>query len=353
MGNPVGNEIIFALGIGSNGQPAATTEPFTLAQVASLASVDASPTVETVIATAGNGVLTAAALVGGQINRSGPVAAYTDTTDTAANIVAALPGFLVGAQFNVVFKNATIYPQTLAAGAGVTLPGTVLVPPLSESNYFATVGGTAAVPTVTFTHVGTTPIHTSASVASPQSTAINTVGAGVLTAAGIFGGIIARGGVQVAAFADTTDSAANIITLLGQGSSLVGQSAFFTYINNTIFPATIGAGANVTLSGPTVVPANSWVKYLVTYSAAGAVTMVGIESGYFPTVGTYVNNGATPVVVANAAVTAGSNILFTLKTVGGTVSASPPNIKTITPGTGFTVAGLAADTSTYNYEIRG
>ncbi len=66
--------------------------------------------------------------------------------------------------------------------------------------------------------------------------------------------------------------------------------------------------------------------------------------------GTFVMNGATPVVVADADVSAGSMIIFTLDTVGGTVGAYPA-IQTITPGTGFTVAGTAADTSTYRYVI--
>lgn len=67
--------------------------------------------------------------------------------------------------------------------------------------------------------------------------------------------------------------------------------------------------------------------------------------------GTVTLNGATNVTVANTAVTANSIIVFTLKTVGGTVSPSAPNVKTITPGTGFDVAGTASDTSVYNYRI--
>lgn len=67
--------------------------------------------------------------------------------------------------------------------------------------------------------------------------------------------------------------------------------------------------------------------------------------------GTVTLNGATPVTVTNSAVTADSLIIFTLKTVGGTVSPNAPNVKTITPGTGFTVAGTASDTSVYNYRI--
>lgn len=68
--------------------------------------------------------------------------------------------------------------------------------------------------------------------------------------------------------------------------------------------------------------------------------------------GTFVANDATSVTVANTAVTANSQILMTLKTVGGTILGLP-YIMTITPGTGFTVRAGAADTSTYNYTIIG
>lgn len=58
-------------------------------------------------------------------------------------------------------------------------------------------------------------------------------------------------------------------------------------------------------------------------------------------------NGATPVALVDVNITANSAIFFTLQTVGGTVGAVPA-IQTITPGTGFTVAGTAGDLSTYN-----
>lgn len=65
--------------------------------------------------------------------------------------------------------------------------------------------------------------------------------------------------------------------------------------------------------------------------------------------GTVTLNGATGVAVADTGVTANSVILLTLKTVGGTVSPTCPNVLTITPGTGFTVGGVALDTSIYNW----
>lgn len=68
--------------------------------------------------------------------------------------------------------------------------------------------------------------------------------------------------------------------------------------------------------------------------------------------GTFTANGATPVTVSETALTANSIVIFTLKTVGGTVGAYPA-IQTITPGTGFTVACTALDTSIYNYTIIG
>jgi len=66
--------------------------------------------------------------------------------------------------------------------------------------------------------------------------------------------------------------------------------------------------------------------------------------------GTFTANGDSAVTVANANVAAGSSIVLTLKTVGGTVGAIP-SIKTITAGTGFTISGTASDTSVYNYRI--
>lgn len=70
------------------------------------------------------------------------------------------------------------------------------------------------------------------------------------------------------------------------------------------------------------------------------------------TSGTFTANGATAVTVAAPNVTANSQILISLNTVGGTVGAIPA-VKTITPGTGFTVAGTAGDASVYNFLIIG
>ncbi len=64
--------------------------------------------------------------------------------------------------------------------------------------------------------------------------------------------------------------------------------------------------------------------------------------------GSFTMNGTTSVTVNDADFTANTPVIFTLKTVGGTVGAYP-SIKTVTPGVGFTVSGTASDTSVYNY----
>ena len=67
--------------------------------------------------------------------------------------------------------------------------------------------------------------------------------------------------------------------------------------------------------------------------------------------GTFVCTAGGTITVANANVDAGSVIIMTLKTVGGTVA--NPFVATITAGTGFTATCGGSDTSTYNYAVLG
>lgn len=68
--------------------------------------------------------------------------------------------------------------------------------------------------------------------------------------------------------------------------------------------------------------------------------------------GTFTANQTTPVVVANAAVTADSVISIGLKTVGGTPAAIFFSAA-IVPGVSFTINSAASNTSIYNYKIIG
>lgn len=388
-----GNEVLFVNGVQSNGQLGATLEQTTTGAIAALASSEGAPFIVTPITTVGNGTLTAASLVGGEVLRSGPVADFSDATDTAVAIIAALPGAVVGSSFSILIKNSTQYTQTITAGVGVTLPTTVITPAFSVNNYIATLS-TAA--TLTFVHIDTTAISVGTNTTAPRITAVSTVGAGTLLASAFVGGLISRSGSQSGTpFTDTTDTAAAIISACANLVNKIGTSMLVEYANNTNAVATVTGGSGVTVSGTSSIPANTVAQFLVTYTAAATITMVGVgvtqtissqvtlsgaTSGQtiikstdiagsgtltLPTVtgtllasatgstGTFTATGVTPVTVSNTNVTANSQVLVTLKTVGGTVGTSAPNVRTITVGTGFTIAGIALDTSVYNYSIVG
>ena len=68
-------------------------------------------------------------------------------------------------------------------------------------------------------------------------------------------------------------------------------------------------------------------------------------------------NGATPVAVPFRAIVAedgsrhlgGNKVILTLRTAAGTPGLPP--LATVTGGTGFSVTGIALDTSTYDYAV--
>lgn len=84
-------------------------------------------------------------LVGGIIRRFSPGAAFTDCTDTATNIVNAIPGAKVNQTFPVIIANLGSGLETLAGGTGVTIAGTALIGSATARLYLGQVTGSAAV----------------------------------------------------------------------------------------------------------------------------------------------------------------------------------------------------------------
>lgn len=86
-------------------------------------------TTATTIATAGAETLTAAQLIGGLILRDPAGAARTDTTSTAALLVAAIDNAVVGTSFEFVIRNTADAAETItvAGGTGVTTSGTMTI----------------------------------------------------------------------------------------------------------------------------------------------------------------------------------------------------------------------------------
>lgn len=267
----VGNEVLYVNGLDLSGNLAATLEQTTTGAIAALASVGVYPSiVNTNITTVGDGTLTAAAIVGGLITRSGSVAAFSDATDTAVAIVAALSAYVASETFLIRINNTTAFPETITAGSGVTLTGAAIIPPNSVGTYLVTITSATA---VSIRHVETGPRTTKT---LEIVTALTTVGAGTITAAGIAGGVTNRTG-STSAFTDTTDTADNIIA--AQPNVHIGDSWEYTYNNNTVTVATLTGGTGVTVSGVTTVGAGKMARYLVTYTAASTITMVGIGAG--------------------------------------------------------------------------
>jgi hypothetical protein len=142
----------------------------------------------------------------------------------------------------------------------------------------------AATPVVTWCRVvsvGTTSVTLATTQTGTGSgvneviTNLTTVGAGTILAAAIVGGVLNRTGPTAAAV-DTTDTAALIIAAVSGG--YVGQSWEFTHYNNSLGACTVTAGTGVTVTGG-IVPANMWVRFLVTIATATTVTMTAISAG--------------------------------------------------------------------------
>ncbi len=317
---------------------------------------------EVAITTVGSGVLTAAGLVGKLIKRTGPVAAFSDATDTAVAINGALNTYVAGSSFETKIKNATAFPMTITAGTGVTLTGLSIIPPLSVATYLITNTSTVA---VELRHVETVSLTTQLQI---SVTNLTTVGSGTITGAGIAGGVTNRTG-STSAFTDTVDIATNIIAAIPNAS--VGETFEYTYFNNTGFAATIAAATGTTLSGADAlfIPAGTWARFIVTVATGTTVTMNNIANGIISTAlaaqfstGTTATTftageltGANIVVYTNTQATPGSLATRTATqmiadignaTIGQTwmlrvINGQGTGTLTITAGTDVTLTGTA------------
>ena len=189
-------------------------------------------------------------------------------------------------------------------------------------------------------------------------TALNTVGNGTITAAGIVGKVTVRGGSQSGtAFTDTTATAALIIAAL-PSSAGIGTSFEWTYQNLTNAVATLTGGIGVTVSKITVIPANGFASFLVTYTAAATLTIVGIKEGGFTGDATdatkvigFTTSGQTTATTALIATVNTANATYTLPaatdTLAGIAATQTLTNKTLTDVIDQDTVGGAA-TSVFN-----
>lgn len=121
-------------------------------------SFDLETTTITTEVTAGAVTYAAAEMFGGFISRDPTGASRADLSDTAANIVAAIPGVIVGSSFEFTIRNDADAAEviTLTTNTGITLSGTMTIAQNNTKSFLAVVtNATAASEAVTIYSLGT------------------------------------------------------------------------------------------------------------------------------------------------------------------------------------------------------
>ena len=229
------------------------------------------------LTTVGASTLTAALLLGGLIQRSGSVAAFTDTTDTGAALDTVLGNAAItGTSWEINYFNNVGFSATIAGGTGVTASGNLVVPPNSIGVFLLTRTGTA-----TYTIVG---LQADAGLFTASGPVVATADNGTtqtLTAAMVTGGMptihTSTGGTTPSL---TLPLATAIDTALPNLQT--GQSYILRIINLNSGVATVVTNTGWTLSGTLTIPANGWREFVVTRTGAGTYTGVSVGLGTGP-----------------------------------------------------------------------
>lgn len=230
--------------------------------------------VNTAITTVGAGTLTAAAIVGQQITRSGSTAAFSDATDTAAAIVAAIPHAEVGQSFYLTITNLTAFAETITAGGGITLSGFTIVPANSSGLFLVTLTSLAAVSIQGVATIGNQP------VLGSQYKAQNS-GTGVVPAGNMAGAAICYlSNTNATPGNQTTPTAAALLAAIPGAE--VGFSYTLRLINTAAGTWTFVADGSVTLTGTATIAQNVTRDYVITFVTATTATMQSVGSGVSP-----------------------------------------------------------------------
>lgn len=91
------------------------------------------------ITTAGAGTLTAAAMLAGIVDRSGPSGNYNETLDTADNLMAANPQLSAGDSFEFWYRNTVAFIATLVVAEGAELVANTAVAASKVRRYLVTI----------------------------------------------------------------------------------------------------------------------------------------------------------------------------------------------------------------------
>lgn len=247
-----------------------------LADVANMVDLSA-PKVANLV-TVGAGTILAASIVGGVVVRGGAQSStpFTDTTDTAALIIAALTLPVANTSWEFIYQNTTNAAATLVGGSGVTMSGVLVVPAGSSTRLIVTL---ATATTIT--------------MQSLMGNAGSSLPAAKFTTASLSAGTLAAGSITGATFsvltntgatpgAQTVRTAAQMLADIP--GAAVGFCSMFRIANTGAgtFTLTADGGATVTLTGTATIAQNVFRDYTLTFPTATTATIQSVGSGVSP-----------------------------------------------------------------------
>lgn len=294
--------------------------------IAQAVSPEGLPVVNAAVTTDGAETLGGDDIVGGVITRSGSSAAFTDTTDTAVNIIAEIATPVTGMTWELTIKNTTNFVQTLVGGVDVTLSGQDKIPANCTARFLCTVTGATTVSIQCLMVTENNPIP------NAKFTSINattgSLAAGVATGArNVY--ILSTNATPGA---QLVRSAANMLADIPNGVVGMSWRLFITNSGAGTLTLTTDAGATVTMTGTMTVPRNTTREFIVTITGATTATVQSVDPLKYP---------ATEVVTALS--TAGAGTITAAGIVGGVTNRTGPTddfIDTTDTGTAINAALL-------------
>lgn len=225
------------------------------------------------LTTAGDGTLTAAGMLGGVINRTGPTAAFADTVPTAAQLLAAIGADApVGTSKLIYIVNTVGFVDTVTGVTGVTVAGVATIQPFSTGMFLLTYD--ANTPAFTLTGLGRMP-----TVAALPDSKVTT-GSAATFAAGDITGARTVNYINTGANATlTTRTAAQMFADIP--NCTVGYSyQLLIRVQNAQTATITAADASVTLTGTMTIANTVTRTFNVTFVSAVActITSMGISA---------------------------------------------------------------------------
>lgn len=230
--------------------------------------------------TVGNATLTALQLTGGYLVRSGPTAAFTDTTDTAANIFAITGAvFPAGTSEGLFIQNTTQFAQTLQGGTGVTFVGGINIIPAYSSAYIQIAFTSATALTMTVIALNTN--------IELIGSAINTVSGNTpltLTGANIAGSsdiTILLTAVLAGAGTITLPTIAQTIAAIANGAPGLNWNLRIINASSGAFAWTVGTSTGWTLNGTMSIAQNTFRDFIINLPTATTGTLTSAGTGTY------------------------------------------------------------------------